>query len=69
MDADALVALVLLLGLVIYFAPTILSFYSKHPHRGGIFILNLFLGWTGVGWVGALVWAAVQKEEEGSADE
>ena len=26
--------------------------------RLAIFVLNLFLGWTLLGWVGALVWAA-----------
>lgn len=30
---------------------------SDHRNASGIFLLNLFLGWTLVGWVIALVWA------------
>ena len=26
--------------------------------RNAIGILNLFAGWTAIGWIGALVWAA-----------
>lgn len=43
--------------LVIYFAPAILAFDAKHKDRVAIMVLNLFLGWTFVGWVIALVWA------------
>ncbi len=39
----------------IYFLPTIISHNKKHTL--GIAILNLFLGWTFLGWVGALIWA------------
>lgn len=44
-----------LLGLVLlYFLPSIIApSYKLAP----IFVLNLFLGWTLVGWVAALVWA------------
>lgn len=35
--------------------PTIIGF-SK-DNAGAIFALNLFLGWTFIGWVIALVWA------------
>ena len=38
-----------------YFIPSIIAFNKKH--YAGIFYLNLFLGWTFLGWVGALVWA------------
>jgi hypothetical protein len=41
--------------LLIYFLPSIAG--RKHPHAGGIFVINLFLGWTFLGWVGALAWA------------
>jgi hypothetical protein len=43
--------------LAIYFAPAILATVRRHPKGAGITILNLFLGWTLVGWVLALVWA------------
>jgi hypothetical protein len=46
-----------LMGL--YFLPTAVAFEKKrnHHNKGAIFALNLLLGWTLIGWVGALVWA------------
>jgi hypothetical protein len=43
--------------LAIYFVPAIVAAMRRHPNRAGIEIFNLFLGWTFVGWVLALVWA------------
>lgn len=48
----------ILVGLMaIYFLPTIVGFGRKKNNAGAICVLNLFLGWTLVGWVVALVWA------------
>jgi hypothetical protein len=30
--------------------------FRRHPNKGAIIIFNLFLGWTFIGWVVALVW-------------
>src|SRR5438477_7015589 len=43
--------------LPLYVLPTILAW--KKTHRMPILLLNLLLGWTLLGWVGALVWALV----------
>ncbi len=45
----------ILLGLCLYFLPTVVA--SGKRNVGAIFILNLLLGWTLIGWVAALVWA------------
>jgi hypothetical protein len=45
------------LGFVIYFLPTILAFARNKRDTAAILLLNLFLGWTMIGWVVALVWA------------
>jgi hypothetical protein len=37
-----------------YFLPTIIAAF-RHRQLAAIFALNLFLGWTVVGWVAALV--------------
>lgn len=50
-----LVVLVLLLAL--YFLPTIIAMNRNHNNLGPIFLLNLLLGWTLVGWVVALAWS------------
>lgn len=54
----AVVALVLL---CVYFVPTIVASSRRHADRNAILVLNLFLGWTFVGWVIALVWAVKSK--------
>lgn len=49
---------------VFYFAPTFNASSRKHPAKASIFLLNLFLGWTLVGWVAALVWSASPKKQD-----
>jgi hypothetical protein len=51
----------LLAGVVIYFAPTLLAVAR---HRGAApltFSFNLFLGWTGIGWVMAWLLALADR--------
>ena len=45
-------------GLVVYFIPSYVG-RNKRNHTS-IILLNLFLGWTFIGWVVALVWAAAK---------
>jgi hypothetical protein len=40
-----------------YWIPTIVAFMRKHPSKGAILVLNMFFGWTFVGWLISLVWA------------
>jgi hypothetical protein len=46
---------------VAYFLPWVIASLKGHPDRTAIGVLNLFLGWTFLGWVGALVWAFVER--------
>lgn len=41
----------------LYFAPSIVAATRKRANLTSIVLLNIFLGWTLVGWVVALVWA------------
>jgi hypothetical protein len=41
----------------LYFFPAIVAACRHHWNQNAIFMLNLFLGWTFIGWVVALVWA------------
>lgn len=54
--------LVLAFGLGIYFLPAIKAYQENKTNRQAILILNLFLGWTLVGWVVALVWACTRND-------
>ena len=49
--------LILLGGLAFYLLPSLVARSRKHHQGRAIFVLNLLLGWTGIGWVIALVWA------------
>jgi len=44
-------------GFVLYFLPAIIAAVRGKRDTLAIFLLNLFLGWTFVGWIVALVWA------------
>jgi len=48
------------IGLLMYFLPTIVALVRSKRDTGVIFVLNLFLGWTMIGWIIALVWALKQ---------
>ena len=50
----------LLALLVFYFLPAIVAFGRNHHDKVAILVLNLLLGWTLLGWVGALVWSFTQ---------
>jgi hypothetical protein len=65
--SDELFVLCLILFIpfcVIYFLPAIVAGRRRHPNGAAIFLLNLFLGWTILGWVMALVWAAIHIDEQ-----
>lgn len=46
----------------LYFTPAIVAFAKKKKNTTSIVILNVFLGWTLVGWVVALVWATAHEK-------
>jgi len=54
-------AILLSIGTLFYLLPFAIAFNKRRANTGGIFALNLFLGWSLLGWVAALVWAL--KEE------
>jgi hypothetical protein len=41
----------------LYFVPTIVAVVRKVPNTGSIIVIDLFLGWTFIGWVVALAMA------------
>ena len=51
----------IIVALLIYFLPSFVA--SKKQNANAIFILNLFLGWTLLGWVAALVWALTSEQK------
>ena len=51
---------IIIIAIVIYFVPFLLAY--NHKNVTAIFALNLFLGWTFIGWVAALVWALTNNK-------
>jgi hypothetical protein len=45
------------LAIVVYFIPVMIAAARKHRKTTSIFLVNLFLGWSVLGWIFALVWA------------
>lgn len=66
MDAGSLFIFLLIL---IYFLPTICAYSRGHHNKDPIFILNIFLGWTLIGWVASLVWAFTANTQNDSDEE
>lgn len=62
MDEPIIVGFFVLVAAVIYFLPWMLAHKSRHPYRAAIFVLNLFLGWTFIGWVASLTWAFAKPQ-------
>ena len=52
-----LILLVSAVFLYIYFIPTSVAINKKQVNYFSIFVINLFLGWTIVGWIICLAWA------------
>ena len=48
---------------ILYFTPTIIARFRGHRQTLSIALLNLFLGWTIIGWVCAIVWSATAKPQ------
>jgi hypothetical protein len=49
----------------LYFLPWIVAYYRGHQNTAAIALLNLFLGWSFLGWVIALVWSATVVRTSG----
>jgi hypothetical protein len=49
--------IILIILFLLYFLPSIIALLRKKDNTVGIIVLNLLLGWTFIGWMGAFVWA------------
>ncbi len=54
--------LIIIIGIVIYFIPTIVAFAKGRRNKIAIFCMNFFLGCIFIGWIIALIWAL--KEDD-----
>ena len=52
------------IGLVLYFIPSLVANKRKHKNAASILVTNLFFGWTFIGWVICLIWSVSSHVEE-----
>jgi len=57
MTTNQLFAIVIALLSGGYLLPTAVALWRGHPATMNIFLVNLLLGWTIIGWVIALLWS------------
>ena len=57
MESLFIMPVVFVVFMGIYFMPAIVAYVRGHPSFIAILVLNLFLGWSLIGWVVALIWA------------
>ena len=53
---------ILILSALAYFLPTMVALLRGHHNGFAIFLTNLLLGWTMIGWVIALIWSVTASE-------
>lgn len=53
---------ILLISALVYFLPTVIALARGHHNGFAIFLTNLLLGWTLIGWVIALIWSVTASE-------
>lgn len=59
MSSDGQSVLIFLaIAFALYFFPSLVAYHRRKVDATGVVVLNLFLGWTLIGWVVALAWAA-----------
>jgi len=49
--------ILLVIGGAFYFLPSIIASVRKVPNLGSVIVINIFLGWTFIGWIVALAMA------------
>jgi ABC-type sugar transport system permease subunit len=64
-DSMSFAVMVVIMGIVAtYFLPTIIAVILHKKNTFAIFLLDLFLGWSFIGWVIALVWAVAKEKDQ-----
>jgi len=51
------VTLAVVAVVLVYFLPAMVAISRNHLNAMAIFLTNFLLGWTGIGWVFAFIWA------------
>jgi hypothetical protein len=66
--AGAIISLLTMLISILYFLPSFIADQKKQQNFSSILIMNLFLGWSIIGWVLALTWAFSNSQQAHSKE-
>jgi hypothetical protein len=66
MAAMAAVLAIWIIG--VYSLPSIIAMRRKLPHARSVILTNVFLGWTGIGWLAAMRMACLSKTQLAQID-
>jgi hypothetical protein len=58
----------LLVAVAAYFLPALVAGLRGVPDKGSVFVINLFLGWTVLGWVCSLAMACRSAASSTTSD-
>jgi hypothetical protein len=58
--------LLLLAIIALYFLPTFFAYRQHKANATAIMMLNLLTGWSGIGWLIALIWSLTKDRREWS---
>ena len=53
----------------VYFLPYIAALAAKRKNKHQIGAVNLLAGWTGIGWIACMLWAAIDLESKQKTDQ
>lgn len=59
MSLPVIIAVVMVIQLL-YLLPVLVAILRHHDHSLAIFMLTVFLGWTLVGWIIAVIWSFIR---------
>ena len=48
-------------GVTVWLVPVFVALARRMPNRGQVIVIDLLLGWTGIGWIVALAMACGSK--------
>lgn len=52
-----------IITLLIYFVPSYIAIKKDHKSKAAIILLNIFLGWSVIGYIVALVWSMSESKQ------
>lgn len=58
--------IILVIAIALYLLPGIIASSREHKNSTAIWILNIVLGWSFLGWVAALVWSFTNPDSKQS---